>query len=96
MRQMINTWKRHKIAVMEYQRITLRIPADLHQELMDVAEDKSMSMNAVVIARLRLAGGLPIEDGQLLTDAQLEQVRELIQEELDKRGMVAPVRELPG
>jgi hypothetical protein len=71
---------------MEYQRITLRIPADLHQELMDVADEKSMSMNAVVIARLRLAGSLPIEDGQALTPAQLEQVRELIQEELTKAG----------
>ena len=86
MRQMIKAWKRHKIAVMEYQRITLRIPADLHQELMEVAEEKSMSMNAVVIARLRLAGGLPIDDGQVLTPAQLEQVREVIQEELNKRN----------
>jgi hypothetical protein len=71
---------------MEYQRITLRIPTDLHQDLMQLAEEKSMSMNAVVLARLRLAANLPIDDAQgLLTPAQIEQVRELIQEELDKR-----------
>ena len=71
---------------MEYQRITLRIPTDLHQDLMQLAEEKSMSMNAVVLARLRLAANLPIDDVQgLLTPAQIEQVRELIQEELDKR-----------
>lgn len=69
---------------MEYQRITLRIPADLHQELMELAEEKSMSMNAVVIARLRLAGGLPIDPGQGLTPAQLEQVREVVREELSR------------
>ncbi len=53
---------------------------------MQLAEEKSMSMNAVVLARLRLAANLPIDDVQgLLTPAQIEQVRELIQEELDKR-----------
>lgn len=37
---------------MEYQRITLRIPVDLHQQLMEKSEQKSRSMNAEIIARL--------------------------------------------
>lgn len=68
---------------MEYQRITLRIPADLHQELMDAADKNSMSMNAVIIARLRLASNLPSGEDAPLTAAQ---VRELIREELTKAG----------
>lgn len=80
--------KRHKIAVMEYQRITLRIPADLHQELMDAADKNSMSMNAAIIARLRATRNLPANetapaDSQPLT---AEDVRSLalkvVQEEL--------------
>jgi hypothetical protein len=80
--------KRHKIAIMEYQRITLRIPADLHQELMDAADKNSMSMNAAIIARLRATRNLPANetvpaDSQPLT---AEDVRGLalkvVQEEL--------------
>ena len=38
-----------------YQRITLRIPKDLHTKLMSEAEAKSRSMNAEIIDRLHLA-----------------------------------------
>ena len=67
---------------MEYTRITFRIPVDLHQELMEASEENSRSMNAEIIARLRLASDLPDGDEQALT---ADQVRRIIQEELDKR-----------
>ena len=67
---------------MEYTRITFRIPADLHQELSESAEKNSRSMNAEIIARLRVAGSSPAGEVQPLTG---EDVRRIIQEELDKR-----------
>ncbi|WP_121498383.1 Arc family DNA-binding protein [Pseudomonas aeruginosa] len=44
--------------VIEYERITLRIPKDVHQRLSVLAGQKSRSMNAEIISRLRgtLAG----------------------------------------
>jgi len=68
---------------MEYTRITFRIPVDLHQELMEAAEENSRSMNAEIIARLRVARNSPSNGETLLT---AEQVRELIREELTKAG----------
>ena len=67
---------------MEYTRITFRIPVDLHQELMEASEENSRSMNAEIIARLRLAHSLPTGEEPPLTAAQ---VRQIISEELDKR-----------
>jgi hypothetical protein len=67
---------------MEYTRITFRIPVDLHQELMEASEENSRSMNAEIIARLRLAHSLPAGEESPLTAAQ---VRQIISEELDKR-----------
>ncbi|QQZ27616.1 Arc family DNA-binding protein [Thiothrix subterranea] len=64
---------------MEYTRITFRIPVDLHQELMEASEENSRSMNAEIIARLRLASGLPDGEEQTLTAAQ---VRQIVREEL--------------
>lgn len=37
----------------EYERITLRIPSDVHQNLSVLAGQKSRSMNAEIIRRLR-------------------------------------------
>lgn len=37
----------------EYERITLRIPKDVHQRLSVLAGQKSRSMNAEIISRLR-------------------------------------------
>lgn len=64
---------------MEYQRITLRIPKDLHEELLRVAEEKSRSMNAEIITRLR--------GDELPSDIALpeQRLREIIQEELAKQ-----------
>lgn len=42
-----------------YTRITLRIPKDLHQQLADVAEATSKSMNAEIVARLRESFATP-------------------------------------
>ena len=74
---------------MEYTRITFRIPTDLHQELMQSAEENSRSMNAEIIARLRLASSIPTPpaslqdtDKPILTESR---VVELIREELDAR-----------
>ena len=67
---------------MEYTRITFRIPVDLHQELMEASEENSRSMNAEIIARLRLARDLPANEEQPLT---AEDVRRIVSEDLDKR-----------
>ena len=71
---------------MEYTRITFRIPTDLHQELMQAAEENSRSMNAEIIARLRIASGIPTlqntpqdEEKPVLTESK---VVELIRTEL--------------
>lgn len=73
---------------MEYTRITFRIPTDLHQELMQAAEENSRSMNAEIIARLRLASSVPTlsytptqEENETLTESK---VVELIRKELAK------------
>ena len=79
--------KRHKIAVMEYQRITLRIPIDLHQQLMEKSEQKSRSMNAEIIARLLASLSEP--DEELPASNDEEKIRrvalEVVRKELDAR-----------
>jgi len=82
---------------MEYQRITLRIPTDLHQELMEAAEENSRSMNAEIIAMLRVARNLPANEATPADSQSLaiEEVRryaaevalEVVKEELSKRGI---------
>lgn len=42
-----------KKLVIEYDRITLRIPSDVHQILSAVASEKSKSLNAEIVSRLR-------------------------------------------
>ena len=66
---------------MEYTRITFRIPADLHQELTEAAEKNSRSMNAEIIARLRVASNSSVEEVKLLTG---DEVRRIVREELAK------------
>ena len=79
--------KRHKIAVMEYQRITLRIPIDLHQQLMEKSEQKSRSMNAEIIASLLASLSEP--DEELPASNDEEKIRrvalEVVRKELDAR-----------
>jgi hypothetical protein len=69
---------------MEYTRITFRIPLDLHQELMEASEENSRSMNAEIIARLRLASRLPADDERPLTRSDIEI---MIQSALDNAGI---------
>ncbi|QTR47506.1 Arc family DNA-binding protein [Thiothrix litoralis] len=71
---------------MEYQRITLRIPLDLHQELMDAADEGSRSMNAEVIARLRLAQSLPEAETKPITERRM---KELMREVLIESGVIS-------
>lgn len=61
---------------MEYTRITLRIPKDLHEELIQSAEEQSKSMNAEIIERLRNKG----ESSDLSLPE--EKLRQIIREEL--------------
>ena len=72
---------------MEYQRITLRIPIDLHQQLMEKSEQKSRSMNAEIIARLLASLSEP--DEELPASNDEEKIRrvalEVVREELDAR-----------
>lgn len=61
---------------MEYlsQRITLRIPADLHQELLKAAEEKGSSMNAEIISRLRVPSKSGGAELAFLTEAKLKRL----------------------
>lgn len=72
---------------MEYQRITLRIPIDLHQQLMEKSEQKSRSMNAEIIARLLASLSEP--DEELPASNDEEKIRrvalEVVRKELDAR-----------
>ena len=72
---------------MEYQRITLRIPIDLHQQLMEKSEQKSRSMNAEIIARLLASLSEP--DEELPASNAEEKIRrvalEVVRKELDAR-----------
>lgn len=72
---------------MEYhsQRITLRIPADLHQELMEAATENDSSMNAEIIARLRLVRSLPEDERKPITEGRL---KELMREVLIESGVI--------
>ena len=79
------TLKRHKIAVMEYQRITLRIPTDLHKQLMEKSEQKSRSMNAEIIARLIDSLNLPDDELAPSNDEHIRRIAsEVLKEELAK------------
>ena len=74
---------------MEYQRITLRIPTDLHQQLMEKSEQKSRSMNAEIIARLISSLSEPNEDSASNNnDEHIRRVAlEVVKEELAKAGL---------
>jgi hypothetical protein len=79
------TLKRHKIAIMEYQRITLRIPTDLHKQLMEKSEQKSRSMNAEIIARLIDSLNLPDDELAPSNDEHIRRIAsEVLKEELAK------------
>ena len=78
---------------MEYTRITLRIPTDLHEELIETANAKSCSMNAEIISRLRVSGETKfgfseninnLSRSDVLSEAQEARVRELIREAMGK------------
>ena len=67
---------------MDYQRITLRIPTDLHKKIMELAEKSSKSMNAEVIARLQNS----IEDSNNFDESKIKDLlREVIREEFSKQ-----------
>ena len=66
---------------MDIQKTALRLPRDIHQMVSEAARKAGHSMNAEIIARLRASFGDSPPQG---VDIK-EMVRELIQEELDKR-----------
>lgn len=69
---------------MEYMRITLRIPVDLHQSITESAEQASRSINAEIIAMLRTAQELPSTLPDFLEEPPItrEEVRQIVREEL--------------
>lgn len=71
---------------MEYlsQRITLRIPADLHQDLLKAAEENGSSMNAEIIARLRNPRKMSEIESTVLTE---ERLKKLMHEVLLEAGI---------
>lgn len=72
---------------MDYQRITLRIPTELHKALSELAKENSKSMNAEIINRLQ--GSLKPHSHDDSQDFLLEKVycnvRSIIREELNKQ-----------
>jgi hypothetical protein len=80
---------------MEYTRITLRIPTDLHEELIEASNAKSCSMNAEIISRLRVSGALKSELSENISGlgekteyVTREEVRELMREVLIENGVI--------
>ena len=70
---------------MEYQRITLRIPTDLHKQLMEKSKQKSRSMNAEIIARLIDSLNLPDDELAPSNDEHIRRIAsEVLKEELAK------------
>ena len=65
---------------MEYQRITLRIPVELHKTLLELAKCNSKSMNAEIINRLQSSTKDTRQDNHDLADL----IRSIIKEELAK------------
>ena len=61
-----------------YQRISLRIPRELHEKLMLVADARSRSMNAEIITRLEASFGKPV-----VTRAVEKTLREEITKQID-------------
>lgn len=70
---------------MEYTRITLRIPVDLHEAITETAEKASRSINAEIIALLRTAQSLQnLQPLEALEEKPItrEEVRQIVREEL--------------
>lgn len=64
---------------MDIQKTALRLPKDLHQLVIETAQNSGHSMNAEIIARLRASFDVPQNDY-----VTREEVREIIREELNK------------
>ena len=63
---------------MEIQKTALRLPKDLHQQVIEAAQNSGHSMNAEIIARLRLS----FESVASPSEAK---IREIIREELNRK-----------
>lgn len=73
------------IRQMEYTRITLRIPVDLHDAITETAQQASRSINAEIIALLRTAQNLQHSPSlEALEERPItrEEVRQIVREEL--------------
>lgn len=69
----------------------LRMPPEVKEELEKLAEQNRRSLNAEIVVRLEES--IRREKDQCISE---ETLRRIVQEELDRRGMVAPVRGLLG
>lgn len=79
----LNDW--HKIAAMKTQRITLRIPDELHEALMKEGDRMGRSMNAEVIYRLMESFSIGASED---TDDRIEQIaRRIFHEEVQRMGL---------
>ena len=72
----------HIIYGMEYKKITLRIPTELHKTLLELAKKSSKSMNAEIINRVQSS----IKDNQESKTDLAELIRSTIREELSKNN----------
>lgn len=68
----------------------VRLPNELLEALKASAEKNLRSLNAEIIYQLQAGMGVTAPH------ASPDEIRRIVQEELDRRGMVAPVRGLLG
>ena len=69
----------------------VRMPPEVKAELEKLAEQNRRSLNAEIVVRLEES--IRREKDQCISE---ETLRRIVQEELDRRGMVAPSRGLLG
>lgn len=78
----------------DYQRITVRIPPELHAQLTDAARDTSKSVNAEIVGRLE-ASFQPMaiarrEETEELIDKAIDKAAEVMMRVMEKRGWTPP------
>lgn len=67
---------------MEYKSLTLRIPQTLHKTLLDIAHEKSKSLNAEIINRLQ--NSLTVDNERV----SLKNIRQILREELANKEVL--------
>ncbi|MEB4590045.1 Arc family DNA-binding protein [Candidatus Thiothrix sp. Deng01] len=78
------------MAEKEFTQTQIRLPTALYNELKESAEENFRSLNGELLFWIQLGMG------KFAPPTSADEIRRIVQEELDRRGMVAPVRGLLG